>query len=77
MDAKINGIDAMLNTASRTAYGEDHAIFRESVRKFIDRNVRPHLDRWEHDGIVDRSFWLACGEAGLLCPTVPEALRLG
>ncbi len=62
----------MLNTSTRTAYNQDHELFRDQVRRFISREVTPHLARWEKQGMVDRSFWLACGEAGLLCPGVPE-----
>ena len=42
------------------------------VRRFIDREFVPHYARWEKEGAIDRGFWLACGKAGLLCPTVPE-----
>src|SRR3712207_4582827 len=62
----------MLDTATRTVFDENHALFRDSVRKFFDRALYPNLDRWEEEGIVDRSFWKACGEAGVLCPQVPE-----
>lgn len=62
----------MLQTENRTAYDESHALFRDQVRKFFDKELHPHLDRWEKEEIVDRSFWTACGEAGLLCPTMPE-----
>jgi alkylation response protein AidB-like acyl-CoA dehydrogenase len=62
----------VLNTSTRTAYDENHELFRDQVRKFFDRALIPNLDRWEAEGIVDRGFWRACGEAGLLCPTVPE-----
>ncbi|QIG81060.1 acyl-CoA dehydrogenase family protein [Stakelama tenebrarum] len=62
----------MLNTAGRSAYDENHELFREQVRKFFDAKIHPNLDRWEEAGIVDRSAWNDCGEAGLLCPTVPE-----
>ncbi|WP_103727662.1 acyl-CoA dehydrogenase family protein [Novosphingobium sp. HII-3] len=62
----------MLNLATRTAFNEDHDAFRDQVRKFFEREMLPHLDRWEEEGIVSREFWLACGEAGLLCPTLPE-----
>ena len=62
----------MIDTATRTAFNEDHAMFRDSVRKFFDRALYPNLDRWEEEGIVDRGFWKACGEAGVLCPQVPE-----
>ena len=64
----------MLQTTGRTAYTSDHELFREQVRRFFARALVPNLERWEREGIVDRAFWRACGEAGLLCPTVPEAL---
>jgi alkylation response protein AidB-like acyl-CoA dehydrogenase len=63
----------MIETAGRSAYNQDHEMFRDSVRKFFDRALWPNLDRWEEEGIVDRDFWKACGEAGVLCPQVPEA----
>ena len=62
----------MLDAADRAVYDEGHAQFRDSVRKLFDRHLHPNADRWEADGIVDRAFWEACGEAGLLCPTIPE-----
>src|SRR5437879_12975252 len=61
----------MLQTDTRTVYDEDLALFRDQVRKFYDKALIPHLDRWEEEGLVDRGFWLAAGEAGLLCPQVP------
>lgn len=68
----------MLDTASRTAYNSDHEMFRDTVRKVFDKDLLPHLDRHEEEGIVGREFWLACGEAGMLCPTVsPEYGGLG
>ena len=62
----------MLDISRRTAFNEDHNAFRDQVRKFFDKHLVPNLDRWEEDGLVDRQFWLAAGEAGLLCPTIPE-----
>jgi alkylation response protein AidB-like acyl-CoA dehydrogenase len=62
----------MLSTTGRTAYDADLELFRDQVRKFFDKELYPHLDRWEADGIVDREFWKAYGAAGLLCPQVPS-----
>ncbi len=62
----------MLSTAGRTAYDADLELFRDQVRKFFDKELYPHLDRWEAEGIVDREFWKAYGTAGLLCPQVPS-----
>ena len=63
----------MLDLARRTAFSEDHQLFRDQVRKFFERELIPHLDRWEEQGEIDKSFWRKAGEAGLLCATVPEA----
>ncbi|HEY0026616.1 MAG TPA: acyl-CoA dehydrogenase family protein [Allosphingosinicella sp.] len=62
----------MLDTARRFAFGDDHHLFRDQVRRFLAHELHPHLDRWEEEGIIDRAFWTKAGEAGLLCPTVPE-----
>ena len=64
----------MLDTADRTAFDADHEAFRDTVRKVFERELTPNLERYEVEGVVDRKFWEACGEAGMLCPTVPEAL---
>jgi alkylation response protein AidB-like acyl-CoA dehydrogenase len=62
----------MLDTSRPTAFAPEHEQFRDSVRRFFDRELIPHLSRWEEEGIIDRAFWTKAGEAGLLCPTVPE-----
>lgn len=62
----------MLDTSLRTAFNQEQVMFRDSVRKFFARELVPNLDEWEDKGIVTRSFWRKAGEAGLLCPTVPE-----
>jgi alkylation response protein AidB-like acyl-CoA dehydrogenase len=63
----------MIPSSERMAYAEDHQIFREQVKRFLARELTPHMDRWEREGIVDRAFWRAAGAAGLICPTTPEA----
>ena len=62
----------MLEAADRRVYGPDEVAFRDTVRKVFEKELIPNLDRYEEEGIVDRKFWRACGEAGLLCPGVPE-----
>src|SRR3982074_1214723 len=56
----------------RTIFREEHHIFRESVRRFVDREIVPFHAQWEKDGIVPRELWLKAGAEGLLCCTVPE-----
>lgn len=57
---------------ARPIYETDHDMFRDSVRKFFDKELHPHMEKWEEQGKVDREFWNKAGDAGLLCPTVPE-----
>jgi acyl-CoA dehydrogenase len=56
----------------RNLFREEHEMFRDSVRKFIDKEIAPYHAQWEEDGIVPRELWLKAGEAGLLCCTIPE-----
>jgi alkylation response protein AidB-like acyl-CoA dehydrogenase len=56
----------------RAVFRDDHNLFRDQVRRFVDREIEPHLAQWEHDGIVPQSVWRKAGAEGLLCVTVPE-----
>jgi acyl-CoA dehydrogenase len=56
----------------RSVFREDHHMFREMARRFIENEIVPHLAEWEHAGIVPKSVWKKAGEVGLLCSTVPE-----
>ncbi|MGZ4608867.1 MAG: acyl-CoA dehydrogenase family protein [Actinomycetes bacterium] len=47
---------------------------RAGVRRFVDREVRPHLDEWERAGEVPRSAHLAAAKAGLLGLTFPASV---
>src|SRR5260221_4468807 len=55
----------------RTLFSEEHAIFRESVRRFIAAEITPYHAQWEKDGVVPRALWRKAGAAGLLCTAVP------
>lgn len=56
----------------RSLFREEHDMWRETVRRFVEKEIVPYHHQWEHDGIVPRELWLKAGEAGLLCCTVPE-----
>jgi alkylation response protein AidB-like acyl-CoA dehydrogenase len=56
----------------RTLFRDEHEIFRESVRKFVEKEIVPFHAQWERDGIVPRELWRKAGEQGMLCCTVPE-----
>lgn len=57
---------------ARTIFQRDHEQFRDMVSAFAQKQVIPHLLRWDEEGAVDRDLWRACGELGILCPTMPE-----
>ena len=56
----------------RTLFSPEHTLFRDTVRRFIDREIAPWHAQWEEDGIVPRELWHKAGAAGLLCCCVPE-----
>lgn len=57
---------------ARTVYREDHEMFRDQVRRFIEAEIVPHHAQWEKDGIVPKSVWKKAGRQGFLCITIPE-----
>ncbi len=56
----------------RKIFIQEHHIFRESFRKFLEKEVVPFLEKWEHDGIVPKNVWRKMGENGFLCPWLEE-----
>ena len=56
----------------RTLFTADHEAFRDSVRRFIEREIAPHHAAWEEQGYVDREVWRKAGANGMLCLTMPE-----
>jgi len=56
----------------RTLYGDDHDAFRTAFRDWLDHEVVPHHEQWEHEGITPRELWLEAGKLGFLGLTVPE-----
>ncbi|NDZ80343.1 acyl-CoA dehydrogenase [Streptomyces sp. SID10853] len=56
----------------RQIFTAEHDAFRETVRTFLHKEVIPHYEQWEKDGIASRDAWLAAGRQGLLGLAVPE-----
>ncbi|WP_416146578.1 acyl-CoA dehydrogenase family protein, partial [Pseudomonas synxantha] len=56
----------------RTLFSQEHELFRESVRTFLDKHAAPFHGQWEKQGYIDRSLWSKAGEAGMLCSHLPE-----
>jgi acyl-CoA dehydrogenase len=52
-------------------YTDEHHAFRETVRRFVEREVAPHHRDWEKQGQVPRELWRKAGALGFLCPALP------
>jgi len=53
-------------------YTGEHQIFRESVRRYFEKEVTPNVDKWEKDGIVPKEAWKKFAAQGFLCPWLSE-----
>ncbi|EKT80001.1 acyl-CoA dehydrogenase [Rhodococcus opacus M213] len=53
-------------------FSDEHEMFRETVQKFVAREITPHIDRWESDGSIDKDLWSSAAEHGLIGLSVPE-----
>jgi alkylation response protein AidB-like acyl-CoA dehydrogenase len=52
-------------------YTDEHLAFRDGVRRFVEREVRPHHAQWEKDGQVPRELYHKAGALGMLLTGVP------
>lgn len=52
---------------------EELELFRENVKRFIEEQVVPHYEQWEHDEMFPRKLWNTLGDQGLLAVDIPEA----
>jgi acyl-CoA dehydrogenase len=53
-------------------YTEEHRIFRDSLKRFLAKEIVPHIEEWEEAGIVPREAWKKMGDQGFLAMNVPE-----
>ncbi|TVR24027.1 MAG: acyl-CoA dehydrogenase [Anaerolineaceae bacterium] len=56
----------------RTIFEQEHDMFRDAFRRFVEKEVVPHHEKWEEAGVVPRELWLKAGENGFLGMNVPE-----
>lgn len=57
----------------RRIFEEEHDIFRDSVVKFFQAEIQPHVGAWLEAGMVDREAFRKAGEHGLCLMWAPEA----
>jgi acyl-CoA dehydrogenase len=51
----------------------DIEAFRDQARRYIERELVPHMDAWRRQGFIPREVWRPFAELGLLLPELPEA----
>ena len=57
----------------RTIFSDEHLMFRDAFRRFIEKEITPHFLDWERDGIVPRSLFATAGANGFLALQAPES----
>ncbi|MFJ8063969.1 acyl-CoA dehydrogenase family protein [Psychrobacillus sp. NPDC096426] len=63
---------AEAKSTNRSYFTEEHIMFRDSLRRFLEKEAVPYFDQWEEERLVPRSFWMKLGKNGFLCPWVDE-----
>ena len=54
-------------------FTEEHKLFRESLQDFLQKEVVPHIEKWENTGIIERFIWKKFGDMGYFGLAYPEA----
>lgn len=58
---------------NQTYFTEEHNFFRKSFRDFLQKEVVPHIEKWEETGTIERFIWEKMGEMGYFGISYPEA----
>lgn len=53
-------------------FTEEHRMLQDQMRKFVEREVMPHGEKWEEEGQVPREILKTLGEMGILGIRIPE-----
>jgi alkylation response protein AidB-like acyl-CoA dehydrogenase len=56
----------------RRIFEPEHDMFRETARRFYEKECAPHAAEWERNGVTAREPWLRAGELGLIGWEAPE-----
>jgi len=55
-------------------FGEEHNILRDSVRRFVEKEIKPHVEEWEDQELFPLELYKKAGDAGFLGLEYPEEL---
>ncbi|MFT6066397.1 MAG: alkylation response protein AidB-like acyl-CoA dehydrogenase [Paraglaciecola sp.] len=53
-------------------FTEEHEAFRQSFKDFLQKEVVPHIEKWEKTGTIERFIWKKFGEMGYFGLSTPE-----
>ncbi|MDC0176723.1 acyl-CoA dehydrogenase family protein [Polaribacter sp.] len=53
-------------------FTEEHEAFRASFKDFLQKEVVPHINKWEKEGSIERFIWKKFGEMGYFGLNTPE-----
>ena len=53
-------------------FKEEHQIFRQQVRTFVENELAPNVDQWEEEKLFPNSVFKRAGELGILGAHYPE-----
>lgn len=53
-------------------FTEEHVSFRQSFKEFLQKEVVPHINKWEKEGTIERFIWKKFGEMGYFGLNTPE-----
>jgi alkylation response protein AidB-like acyl-CoA dehydrogenase len=53
-------------------FTEEHEVFRTSFKDFLQKEVVPHIDKWEKTGTIERFIWKKFGEMGYFGLSTPD-----
>ena len=56
-----------------TYFTEEHESFRKSLQDFLQKEVVPHIEKWEKTGTIERFIWKKMGDMGFFGIAYPEA----
>lgn len=55
-----------------TYFTEEHELFRKSLQDFLQKEVVPHIEKWEKTGTIERFIWKKFGDMGFFGLNYPE-----
>ena len=66
----IDKTDTAMTTTSY--FNETHGMVRETIKRFVQQEILPHINEWEEQGEIPRALYKKAGDAGLLGINFPE-----